>query len=299
MLIRSGVVTTRLRLMIGIVMTCLLLGSAAGAVLARPPAQADPQALLLAARTDLETLANNRLGDGIRPAGWTNTIDPAAASYVIDLRLDLETLAGNLLGPDRRPEGWFGAVSGTSWAIARDIRHDLELLAQNQLGINRPELWIGAPQIYQCDRSLQAMVDWLQRTNSIFELAEPAAGDDYCTVVSQQANLFVDILLPEQQDAGDLRADLNALSREVFRDDVYPAGWTDDKDAVSIRQDLELLRVAGSQRGKPSMTPSGLARSRLALTGWWTVPTGMIWRFWQTRSWVLVYDLKGGVRSLH
>ncbi len=239
---------SRTRLMILLMVVGLLFGG--GQVLASPPAQNDLTPVMLAARTDLESLANEVMGVSIRPVGWTNSLDPQRPSFLVELRLDLEILASALISPLQRPSDWFGAAPGSPELIIRDVRHDLELLADAQLGTDvRPGLWVGADPIVRCERDLQAMVTWLRRTNMAFTPAAAVPGQDYCAAAEQQANLFADILLPELPPEGNLRPDLNSLSRAVFRDNVYPAGWTDSQDAAGIRHDLDLLREAGRQRG--------------------------------------------------
>lgn len=234
-----------------VVLTVLMVG-AVGVGLARPLAQDEVSTLLLVARMDLETLANERLGDGYRPALWTNAVDTNSPSFAVDLRLDLETLAGTLASPDTRPDGWFGAVRGMEWTQARDIRHDLELLADQQFGADaRPALWIGGDPLMRCERSVQTVAYWFLRTNVAYTLPNVQSGAEYCSLVAQQNALFADILIESAEPAGDLRADLNALSRIVFRENVFPIGWTDGKDNISVRQDMELLRAAASQVGQP------------------------------------------------
>ncbi len=240
----------------GKVLIFLLVGSlvfgSAGAVMAGPLLQQDATPLLAAARADLESLANELLGDGARPAGWTSSYDVSAMSFALDLRLDLETLAGNQLSPDERPGGWLGAVPGTAWSIARDIRHDLELLADHLLGEGvRPAIWVGGDPLMRCDRALQAMVTWLLRTNPSFNLSAVAPGPDYCARVEQETNQFVELLTPGEPPPGDLRADLNALDEAIFRAAVVPDGWSGGNEASSIRQDLEILRLASNQVGGP------------------------------------------------
>jgi len=244
-------VASRIRLVAFILICSLLSGS--GLALAIPSAQGDVGALLLAARTDLETLANERLGDGIRPVIWTNSFDIRSESFALELRLDLETLAGTLVGPNSRPDGWFGAQAGSPWLVARDIRHDLELLADSQFGPGmRPALWVGGDPLMRCPRHEQALALWFQRTNLAYTLPAQQTGADYCTLLAQQNALFVELSVQQQtQPTGDVRADLNALSRRIFRENVFPIGWTDGKDPLSIRQDMELLKVASSQVGSP------------------------------------------------
>ncbi len=242
---------SRLRLVAFILLCSLLISNGLG--LAAPPKQNDVSALFLAARTDLETLANERLGEGNRPVGWTYDYDVRRDSFAVDLRLDLETLAGALLGPTSRPADWFGASPGSPWFIARDIRHDLEALADSQFGPGaRPALWIGGDPLMRCSRREQALALWFQRTNLAYTLPAQQPGTDYCTLLAQQNALFTELTVQRQsQPTGDLRADLNALSRRIFRENVFPIGWTDGKDSLSIRQDMELLKIAASQVGNP------------------------------------------------
>ncbi len=244
--------TLRARVVTMLVVMTVLLGSAPGVGQAKPAGQDMIAALLLAARVDLETVANERLGDGYRPAMWSNSIDVNSPTFALDLRLDLETLAGVLGSPDQRPEGWFGAVPGTLWAQGRDLRHDLELLAEQLFGVGvRPSLWVGGDPVMRCDRDVQAAAYWFDRTNVAYNLPEGQTGPEYCALVEQQNKLFANIVIQGAEPAGDLRADLNALSRVVFRENVYPIGWTDGKDNVSVRQDMELLKAAASQIGQP------------------------------------------------
>jgi hypothetical protein len=225
----------------------------AGSVRAAPPSQVDAvSALLIAARSDLESLANQVVGDGMRPTGWTNDFDPANAGFVVNLRLDLEILAGSRLGEAERPAGWFGASQGTPYSVARDVRHDLEALADALLGPGvRPPVWIGADPVMSCDRDLQATVDWLRRTNAVFKLSDFPRGADYCPQVWEEVNLFIEILAPEEVPAGDLRMDTDALYRAILATDVFPAGWTDGFDMPSIRHDVDVLRDVTAQVGEP------------------------------------------------
>ncbi|GAB4576441.1 MAG: hypothetical protein Kow0077_32800 [Anaerolineae bacterium] len=243
---------SRSRVLILVVLLAAILSAGVGQSFARPAEQSVTDALLLAARMDLESLANERLGEGARPPVWTNSFDVSRASFAVDLRVDLETLVGLLGGPDWRPVGWFGANPGSLWVQARDIRHDLELLADSQFGPDvRPALWIGGDPVMRCERDVQAVAYWYDRTNVAYVMPEPQAGVPYCELVKQQNALFADIVLAPAPPAGDLRADLNALSRVVFRENVFPIGWTDGKDNTSIRQDMELLKAAASQVGSP------------------------------------------------
>lgn len=233
---------SRMRLAVMLLIGGLLM-SAVSLVLAGPPAQSSSDLILVAARTDLETLANTLIGPDQRPVGWTNSFDSSVASFPIDLRLDLETLAGTVLAPDRRPEGWFGAVPGTTWAIARDIRHDLELLAAETLTPEiQPAIWIGDDPLMSCSRELQATVAWLERTNSAFSLSAPQSGSNYCVQSAQEVDVIVEVLLPANMPNGDLRADLNRLYTIVVGSEEFPTEWSGDTTPAGIRQDLEYMR---------------------------------------------------------
>lgn len=155
---------------------------------------ADTQTLLINARADLETLANNILGVR-RPDGWSGLLDTSNPQLPLFIRLDLETLAGNTLGIDRRPAGWIGAVPSTQYAIARDIRYDLELLADTLLeSRTRPQGWVGADPLLRCDRSTQALAALLERSG-LFTLDVDPTALDYCQQVASAASVFAEINL--------------------------------------------------------------------------------------------------------
>ncbi len=147
--------------------------------------------ILINARSDLELLANDRLGTQ-RPAGWSGSIDVNDPQLAILIRLDLEVLAGELLGADVRPPGWFGAVPSTPFAIARDIRHDLEVLADTTIQPNvRPPGWAGDDPIFRCDRATQTLVAVLER-GGVFLLALDPLAPDYCQQAAVEASRFAE-----------------------------------------------------------------------------------------------------------
>ncbi len=161
-----------------------------------PPSLFDEptQILLIDARADLETLANNVLGVR-RPAGWSGALDTMNPQLPLLIRLDLEILAGNTLGADRRPPNWIGAIPSTQYAIARDIRHDLELLADVLLeSRSRPQGWVGADPLLRCDRATQALAVLLERSG-LFTLDVDPTAADYCRQVANAASLFAEINL--------------------------------------------------------------------------------------------------------
>lgn len=256
-----------------VILVISMLGVMVPVVGADPFQQADVTPLLLASRLDLESLANEKLGDGMRPPGWTSAYDDTAPDFAINIRLDLELLVGALLGAEQRPAGWFGAVSGSALTIARDVRHDLELLADTVLAYDiRPALWVGADPIMRCSRETQALVVWLVRTTATYELPAAQAGVNYCDSLELHANLVVDILLPPEQPAGELREDLNTLAQSLFGVEVFPDGWLDGKEQASIRQDLELLRATTVNRGE--LVPAELWFGEAVVGDEWLVARG-------------------------
>lgn len=140
-------------------------------------------------RIDLDSLANATLGG--TPEGWSGVTDFTDPQFAILTRIDLELLAGALLGADNRPDGWFGAVGSTTDAIVRDLRHDLELLADE---FGRPGGWVGAGPLLSCDRTTQAIVQFLE-LNGVFTLQADRTAPDFCEQAALEASLFMEVNL--------------------------------------------------------------------------------------------------------
>lgn len=154
------------------------------------PFDADSLQLLIEARSDLELLANDRLGVE-RPPLWSGSLDIYNAELARLLRLDLELLVGTLLAPDQRPPGWFGPVRGTSLTFARDIRHDLELLADAVVQPNvRPSGWVGGDPLLRCDRAVQSLVSLLERSGFVLPLNPNVP--DFCAQAELQAAQYAE-----------------------------------------------------------------------------------------------------------
>ncbi len=205
-------------------------------------------------RLDLELLADEYLGPGIRPAGWNGNADLTSASIVGDVWLDLELLADEVSGePGARPVGWAGASSTTPVRIARNLRHDLEQLASLVFGKGeRPEDWIGAPAIYSCDITAQNLIDTERRTFE-FRSTTPPSVVNYCQAVAGEA---IDALagqgvtvtegnIPQLME--NVRGDLERLADELNGLGVRPPGWRrtisldTNEMSADLLNDLELL----------------------------------------------------------
>ena len=158
------------------------------------PTDSDVLTILINARTDLEILANQQLG-GVRPQGWSGSLDINNPDLPVLIRLDLEVLMGTLLGVENIPDGWFGAVPSTPYAIARDIRHDLELLADVTIQPSvRPPGWAGDDALMRCNRSTQSMMRILERNGLFVSDADPAH-PLYCQLVETQLGQYAEVNL--------------------------------------------------------------------------------------------------------
>jgi hypothetical protein len=148
--------------------------------------------VLLSARGDLELLADQALGAGQRPVGWSGSIDPNDPQLPLLIRLDVELLATSIMQGDERPPGWFGVVASVPLAVARDVRHDLELLADRVVGAStlRPGGWVGDDPLFRCDRALQALVALLERSG--FTLEVDFTQPTYCAEAEQETTLYVE-----------------------------------------------------------------------------------------------------------
>ncbi len=158
-----------------------------------PTPSFSPEALILIdARADLELLANQQLGVGSRPEGWSGSTDYTNPQMGLLARLDLELLYGGLIDRELRNPAWFGAVGSSALAIARDVRHDLELLADLLYGYSvRPEGWRGADPLYRCSRATQTLVTLLAR-GGVFTLDVEANDPDFCAKAEVSAARFAE-----------------------------------------------------------------------------------------------------------
>ncbi len=118
---------------------------------------------LLAARGDLERLADEVMGLNTRPAGWIGNKDKASATLLSDNFLDLENLANEKLGVGQRPDGWLGAPPAVAIYGYQYLRFNLELLAITLGRTPRPRGWQGVDRTEICSPQLQNLVALAQR----------------------------------------------------------------------------------------------------------------------------------------
>lgn len=160
----------------------------------------DALPILISARSDLELLANSKMGAN-RPTGWSGSLDINDPHLAVLIRLDLELLAAESYGVDRRPDGWFGAVPSTNSAIARDIRHDLELLADAliQPGV-RPPGWTGADPLMRCNRATQTLVNVLSQ-NGYALRADPNSAA-FCRQAEIETSQYIERTMLNTESTG-------------------------------------------------------------------------------------------------
>lgn len=151
------------------------------------------QDILLAARNDLEILANATVGSTNRPDGWSGSYAINDPDMALKARLDLETLANQIL--PQRPPNWFGARATSGYSIARDIRHDLELLADQAVAPSiRPPNWIGDDPIMRCSRSTQALA-LLLISRSLYTPTASPASPTYCFDLESEISVYTEVNL--------------------------------------------------------------------------------------------------------
>jgi len=226
-----------------------------------PPAVDRATQILVDARVDLELLAGAMIADGSRPEGWTGPVEAEGMQLALVTRLDLELLAGTLLQGDPPPAGWFGTVSSTAYAVARDIRHDLELLGDR---FGRPEGWRGGEPLLRCDRSTQALVNFLER-GGVFTLQADRTAPDFCQQATLEVSRFVEInyladldddplvlIAPSDGAGGGSAAQVNSDFAVAFFDrgaarraGIIPNGTSFEPVARSAAQFSNMMLVRG------------------------------------------------------
>ncbi len=269
-------------LIMGVLIAAPFLLASWTAVQAGPPLQADgagqvtPESdfatFVVNIREDLELLADEINGPGVRPAGhdWNGNTDPGSESILSDIWIDLEAQANEVFaqafGEGGRPPDWAGVSSPGPNRVARNLRHDLELLADHAFGESeRPTNWIGALPIFSCDLVTQNLVYTVNRTfeftpitaTSVVNYCQAVAGEAQDQLAAQGITLVegdIPLLL------SNIRGDLERLADELLGLDTRPAGWrrtiTIDSNemAADLLLDLELL--ATNRWGEDNRPPN-------------------------------------------
>jgi hypothetical protein len=227
----------------------LLFGVAILVTQAAPLQQANLYELfILQARNDLELLADGALGEGARPDSWTFNFDLSSDVFVADLWYDNEMLAEHIYGAGVRPDEWFGATTLDPYLLSRNIRHDLEMAAQHLFENERPIGWNGAEPIYQCDRTTQNLIRYIEMLYDARPTVDPTV-PNYCDLVEFEieSDLIRVSLAPIQGlDFGSLqekivstRGDLERTANEVLGVSIRPEAWIGyDEESLSFVQDL-------------------------------------------------------------
>ncbi|MDL1901417.1 hypothetical protein FBR02_11655 [Anaerolineae bacterium CFX9] len=212
---------------------------------AAPAAQTTPEAVFaFDARGDLEVLADEALGPGVRPSTWIGNLDVNTASFIADLWFDNEQLADTIFGPGLRPPDWIGASVVNTSVIARNTRHDLEISADQVFGIGvRPPIWRGAPALVRCDRTTQNILSIVARFYRI-QPQTPESALNYCAALRAEfedelINLIFGtpnangLLRDPLDDLSAVRGDLERLADELLGLNTRPLGWVGNRDRNS------------------------------------------------------------------
>ena len=246
-----------------------LMALLAGTVWAAPPAQiSDLGQFIFDARADMEVLANEVFGEGVRPPTWTFNTDPRSATAISDRWFDNEQLANTLFGDGIRPARWIGITSPDALLVVRNVRHDLELSADSRYGSNnRPATWRGAAPLLRCERTLQNLVTVLRDFYGV-RPTTPESVVDYCrTIVNETEDTLIEIALAPAFAGQQIRAlnlamrgDLERLADERLGLNVRPPAWIGNRDIDSLTlvgdNFLDLESLASDQLGQ-TVRPEG------------------------------------------
>lgn len=145
---------------------------------------------LLAARGDIERLADEELGLNTRPSGWIGNKDKNSPSLLSDNFLDLENLANEKLGVGQRPVGWLGQPPAVAVYGFQYLRFNLELLANTLGRTPRPRGWQGIDNVESCAPQLQNLVSLAQTAYGFSVDSVPAGA--FCQQLSITVNNTVE-----------------------------------------------------------------------------------------------------------
>jgi hypothetical protein len=191
--------------------------------------QGDVPQLLENVRGDLERLADELNGLGVRPDGWLRTISLDSNEMSEDLLNDIELLADQHFGEDNRPSDWVGQLGLTPAISVRNLRHDLEILAditlagRDYLETGRPFGWLGTEGFGDdfsfCDNATQSLV-LLMQIYYRYEVPpiEAPNQEQFCRALSADVNNYVETD-PERITEEELAGDVGRTGRPVVESD--------------------------------------------------------------------------------
>lgn len=156
------------------------------AVFSTPEVEQAVPDMILAARGDLERLADEEYGLNARPSGWIGNKDKASPSLLADNFLDLENLANDKLGVGQRPAGWLGTPPAVPIYGYQYLRFNLELLANTLGQTPRPRGWQGVNPVESCQPQLQNLVALAQSAYSFSVDSVPQGA--FCQQLSVTVN---------------------------------------------------------------------------------------------------------------
>ena len=176
------------------------------AVFSTPEVEAALPELLLAARGDIERLADEEMGLNVRPSGWIGNKDVASPSLLADNFLDLESLANEKLGIGQRPVGWLGTPPAVQIYGYQYLRFNLELLANTLGQTPRPRGWQGVNPVETCSPQLQNLVALAQNAYNFSVDNAAVSQGAFCTQLSIVVNNTIENPpAPDTEGEGDDR----------------------------------------------------------------------------------------------
>lgn len=166
---------------------------------------------ILAVRGDIERLANEVYGVNNRPVGWSGNTDINSALLLTDNYEDLRILADETLGDEVRPPAWLGLITNSKVETWRNLRYDLELVADvvvptlPSIEDTRPRGWQGTDPLRRCIPRVQDLVlviesNFADDEEVNFTRANFAADGSYCSVVENAANVFIETNVPTSSE---------------------------------------------------------------------------------------------------
>ncbi|MEO0561301.1 MAG: hypothetical protein AAF125_04270 [Chloroflexota bacterium] len=172
---------------------------------------------ILAARGDLERVANEVYGVNERPATWAGNTNIDSPLLLTDAYEDLRILADETLGVDVRPPGWIGLITESQVETWRNLRFDLELLATAivptfpSIEGERPRGWQGTDALRTCTPLVQDLVIVIESQYAADEVTPFTrnnldASPTYCEEIREAANQFMELRPPTEDERRQLAA---------------------------------------------------------------------------------------------
>ncbi len=151
-----------------------------------------PEQGIVDVRLDLDLLASTLFPT--LPQGYIGDTARDNPSYNANILLDLETVANQSLGVGIRPPGWSLSVPSNPASAYLTLRRNLELLADATAGLGvRPSGWRGSNAIDRCEFNVRTLtlitaISYPNFTIDTIDINAP----DYCAQVTRAVNEYIE-----------------------------------------------------------------------------------------------------------